>query len=79
MAGQQISAEAALPYFRQRCSELHDETILLRARGAELEQQLADAQKEIEQLRAQAASGPAQQHEDPTPGTYDSLATPAGG
>ncbi|WP_225825586.1 hypothetical protein [Streptomyces naphthomycinicus] len=75
MAGQKISAESALPYFRQRCSELHDETILLRARGAELEQekaaaekrateleqQLAEARREVELMRAQPVKGqPAQ-------------------
>lgn len=54
---QQISPEVALPLFRQRCSELNDENILLRARGAELERQLAEAHQEMEQLRAQATPG----------------------
>jgi hypothetical protein len=45
--GQDVSIEAALPVFRRRCSELHDENHILRARVAELEQQLAarDAQQ----------------------------------
>lgn len=69
---QQISAETALPHFRQRCSELHDENILLRARGADLEQektaveqratelekQLAEARREIDQLRGQSCIEP---------------------
>jgi phage shock protein A len=54
---QQVSVEAALPVFRQRCSELHDESLILRARVAELEQQLADAHQEIEQLRSQPPMG----------------------
>lgn len=37
---QQVSVEAALPIFRQRCSELHDENLLLKARVAELEGEL---------------------------------------
>lgn len=44
MAGQTISAEAALPLFRQRCSELQDENLLLKARIAELEEALRRAQ-----------------------------------
>jgi phage shock protein A len=54
---QQVSVEAALPVFRQRCNELHDESLILRARVTELEQQLADAHQEIEQLRAQPTMG----------------------
>ena len=50
--GQQVSVEAALGVFRQRCGELHDETLLLKARVAELEQENA-------QLRA-SAPAPAQ-------------------
>lgn len=61
MAGQQVSPEAALPFFRQRCSELQDETLLLRARASELEQELADVRAENEQLRAQPQAGQAPQ------------------
>lgn len=50
--GQQVSVEAALPVYRQRCGELHDENLILRARVNELE-------AEVEQLRAGAPS-PAQ-------------------
>jgi len=39
--GQQVSVDVALPIFRQRCGELHDENLILRARVVELEQQLA--------------------------------------
>ena len=39
--GQQVSVEAALPVFRQRCGELHDETLILRARVNELEAEVA--------------------------------------
>lgn len=46
MAGQ-ISVEAALPVFRQRCSELQDANLLLQARVNELE-------AELEQARAAA-------------------------
>ncbi|MGW2550716.1 hypothetical protein [Streptomyces sp. NPDC001635] len=42
----QVSVEAALPIFRQRCGELHDENLILRARVAELEQQLGEAQQQ---------------------------------
>lgn len=38
--GQQISVEAALAAFRQRCSELSDENVLLKARADELEAEL---------------------------------------
>lgn len=49
--GQQVSVEAALPVYRQRCGELHDENLILRARVNELE-------AEVEQLRASAPSPP---------------------
>ena len=55
--GQQVSVEAALPVYRQRCSELHDETLILRARVNELE-------AEVAQLRGAGpalGSAPAQQ------------------
>lgn len=72
MSGQQISAESALPFFRQRCSELQDETLLLRARSAELEegkteaeqravsleQQLAEVRAENERLRTAPQAAP---------------------
>ncbi|WP_435279348.1 hypothetical protein [Streptomyces sp. 1222.5] len=57
MAGQQVAPESALPFFRQRCSELQDETLLLRARAAELEQEitaLAQAKEDAEQRAAAA-------------------------
>lgn len=41
---QQISIEAALAAFRQKCGELVDENVLLKAHVTELEQQLAAAQ-----------------------------------
>lgn len=59
MAGQQVSAEDALPFFRQRCSELQDENILLRARGAALEQRAADLEKQLAEAQQHA---PAQQY-----------------
>lgn len=41
--GQDVSIEVALRVFRRRCSELHDENLILRARVEELEQQAAQA------------------------------------
>lgn len=38
---QQVSVEAALPVFRQRCSVLQDENLILQARVNELEAELA--------------------------------------
>lgn len=38
--GLQVSVEAALPVYRQRCGELHDENLILKARIAELEGEL---------------------------------------
>ena len=49
--GQQISVDDALPVFRQRCSELFDENLLLRAQVAGLERQLATTQEENARLR----------------------------
>lgn len=37
---QQVSAEAAAGVFRQECGRLHDENLLLKARIAELEEEL---------------------------------------
>jgi len=54
---QNVSVEAALPVFRQRCGELADENLILRARVNELE-------AENERLRAAAAAESAQ---PPTP------------
>ena len=48
---QNVSVEAALPVFRQRCGELADENLILRARVNELE-------AENEQLRAAAQPAP---------------------
>lgn len=55
--GQQISIEDAFPVYRKRVSELHDETLILRAKVDVLEQRLAAAQEENQRLR-QAASVP---------------------
>ncbi|WP_199546582.1 hypothetical protein [Streptomyces sp. N35] len=41
---QQISVEDAFPTFRQRCRELFEENLLLRAQVDVLERQLAEAQ-----------------------------------
>jgi hypothetical protein len=46
---QTVSAEAALPVFRERCSILNDENLMLRARLGELEQALAALQSAAEQ------------------------------
>jgi hypothetical protein len=48
---QNVSVEAALPVFRQRCSELHDANLILQARVNELE-------AELEQARASAQPAP---------------------
>ena len=48
---QNVSVEAALPVFRQRCGELADENLILRARVNELE-------AELEQVRAAAQPAP---------------------
>ena len=47
----QISVDDALPVFRQRCGELFDENLLLRAKVAGLERQLAAAQEENQRLQ----------------------------
>ncbi|WP_030168907.1 hypothetical protein [Streptomyces sp. NRRL S-813] len=44
--GQQISVETAFPVFRQRCAELADENLLLRAQVNELEARVAQLEKE---------------------------------
>lgn len=64
--GQQVSPETALPFFRQRCSELQDENILLRARGAELERRVAELEQENSNLSAPDRPGPAPTY-DPHP------------
>jgi hypothetical protein len=51
--GQQISVEDAFPVYRKRCGELFDETLVLRAQVDVLEKQLAAAQEENAQLRAE--------------------------
>jgi hypothetical protein len=53
--GRQISMEAGLEAFRQKCADLLEANVLLEA-------QLAEVEKENEQLRAQVAPGP-----EPTP------------
>lgn len=55
--GQQVSVDDALPVYRQRCGELFDENLLLRAQAAGLQRQLAALQEENEHL--QRASGSA--------------------
>jgi prefoldin subunit 5 len=49
--GQQISVEAALPVFRQRCGELADENLLLRAQINELEARATQLEEELALLR----------------------------
>lgn len=51
---QQISIEDAFPVYRERCSELFDENLLLRAQNASTERQLATAQEEVARLHAAA-------------------------
>ncbi len=51
----QISVDDALPVFRQRCGELFDENLLLRAKVAGLERQLAEAQAENRLLHPAAS------------------------
>lgn len=46
---QQVSVEAALPVFRQRCSELHDENLLLRAQVAELKRRVTELEDAAQQ------------------------------
>lgn len=48
---QNVSVEAALPVFRQRCGELADENLILRARVNELE-------AAVEQLRTAVEPSP---------------------
>lgn len=61
---QQISVEDAFPVFRDRCRELFDENLLLRAQVASLERRLTDAQEENDRLTNEVAAdmpGPAAQ------------------
>lgn len=53
--GQTISPDVALPVFRERCSLLNDENLMLRARIGELEQQVQALQKAAS---GQSAGGP---------------------
>lgn len=71
--GQQISVEDALPVFRQRCGELFDETLLLRAKVAGLERQLAAAQEENQRLHQAAgvSDGPDLAAQPPYPAADD--------
>ncbi|MEH0586240.1 hypothetical protein QA942_19970 [Streptomyces sp. B21-106] len=55
--GQQISTDDALPIYRQTCGELFDSNLLLRAKVAGLERDLAAAQEENSRLK-QAAGEP---------------------
>jgi hypothetical protein len=45
MAAQQIPVEDAFPIYRQRCGELFDENLILRAQVGMLERQLAVLQE----------------------------------
>ncbi|MFG3170560.1 hypothetical protein [Streptomyces sp. NPDC048200] len=45
MAAQQIPIEDAFPIYRQRCSELFDENLILRAQVGMLERQLEALQQ----------------------------------
>jgi hypothetical protein len=56
--GQTVSAEAALPVFRERCSILNDENLMLRARLGELEQQLAALQSAAGEQPGAPTGGP---------------------
>lgn len=49
MAAQQIPVEDAFPVYRQRCSELFDENLILRAQVGMLERQLAALQQEADE------------------------------
>jgi hypothetical protein len=64
----EIPVDVALVAFRRKCSELGDTNVLLETQNgllakekADLEQQLAEARAEIEQLRAQPVMGQAPQ------------------
>lgn len=52
--GQQVSVEDAFPVYRQKVSELFDETLILRAKVGMLEQQLGAAHEEIQRLQQAA-------------------------
>lgn len=54
MGQQQISTDDALPVYRQECGNLFDQTLLLRARIAGLERELAALQEENTRLRESA-------------------------
>lgn len=51
---QQISVEDAFPVFRDRCRELGDENLILRAQVAVLERRVAEVEEENLRLRQQA-------------------------
>ena len=52
--GQQVSVEDAFPVYRERCSELFDENLLLRSQVAALERKIAAAREENARLLAAA-------------------------
>lgn len=54
---QQIKVEDAFPVFRRRCSELHDENLLLRAQVEALEKRLAELEKQAGASDANPATG----------------------
>lgn len=57
--GQQISVETAFPIFRQRCAELADENLLLRAQVKQLEDRVAELEEQGKQPEtAQPPAGP---------------------
>jgi hypothetical protein len=59
MSGQQISVETAFPIYRQRCTELFDENLLLRAQVAGLEQRIAELEQAAPQEPAPPQAPPA--------------------
>ncbi|MFB7244654.1 hypothetical protein ACFCYX_19600 [Streptomyces populi] len=70
MAGQQISVETAFPIYRQRCTELFDENLLLRAQVAGLERRVSELEQQASAQEA-AAVGP-----EPAFGAPDLAAQP---
>ncbi|MET8826109.1 hypothetical protein ABZX40_13635 [Streptomyces sp. NPDC004610] len=63
--GQQVSMEDALAAFRQRCGELADENVLLKARAASLERQITGLEAENARLRETPQPSPADAGNEP--------------